>query len=241
VTAADVAALLGAPDRSTLVLLFAALLGGDRAAVLKGCAELEATGADPRATLRDLTALVRGTVRLAADPSAPPPWDSRKKLRRGSRSSRRPPLMGRFSGCSRSSRTPTASPRSDLPALAFEVLLLKLAELPRLVPIEEFLSGKFLLPRSRTGRARRPTVEWGRPRCFLRKVRKEKARKTERAWRARAAPSLRRPLHLPRNPPACPSPPGRLRRSHLSRLVRGRPLPRHLKKQRNPRRLGSSA
>jgi hypothetical protein len=32
--------------------------------------------------------------------------------------------------------------RSDLPSLAFEVLLLKLAELPRLVPIEDLLSGK---------------------------------------------------------------------------------------------------
>ena len=32
--------------------------------------------------------------------------------------------------------------RSDLPSLAFEVLLLKLAELPRLVPIEDFLSGR---------------------------------------------------------------------------------------------------
>ncbi len=32
--------------------------------------------------------------------------------------------------------------RSDVPALAFEVLLLRLAELPRLVGIEEFLSGR---------------------------------------------------------------------------------------------------
>ena len=40
--------------------------------------------------------------------------------------------------------------RSDLPSLAFEVLLLKLAELPRLVPIEEFLSGKTGIPRFST-------------------------------------------------------------------------------------------
>ena len=147
VRAADVAALLGAPDRSTLVSLFASLLAGDRAAVLAGCAELEASGADPRATLRDLTALVRGTVRLAADPEASPPAGISEEA------------AGRLAGFAKA--TPYATllrmlsllgeadgllRRSDLPALAFEILLLKLAELPRLVPIEDFLSGKSGFP-----------------------------------------------------------------------------------------------
>ena len=39
--------------------------------MLRGAAELEAAGSDPRATAHDLTMLVRGAVRFAADPSAP--------------------------------------------------------------------------------------------------------------------------------------------------------------------------
>ena len=149
VTAADVAALLGAPDRSTLVALFAALLGGDRAAVLKGCAELEASGADPRATLRDLTALVRGTVRLAADPSGPPPAGlSEEAAARLSEFAKSTPYGTLLRMLSLLSDADGLLRRSDLPSLAFEVLLLKLAELPRLVPIEEFLSGKREIPTS---------------------------------------------------------------------------------------------
>ncbi len=147
VTAADVDALLGAPDRSTLVALLAALLEGDRAAVLRGCAALEAVGADPRMTLRDLTALLRGAVRLAADPKAEPPAglseDAAARIRGFSKSAPYQTLLRMLSllmdGDSLLRRT-------DLPALAFEVLLLRLAELPHLVPIEDLLSGKISSP-----------------------------------------------------------------------------------------------
>ncbi|MGE5346474.1 MAG: DNA polymerase III subunit gamma/tau [Acidithiobacillales bacterium] len=143
VTAADVAALLGAPDRSTLVALFASLLGGDRAAVLKGCAELEASGSDPRATLRDLTAIVRGTLRLAADPAAPPPAGlSEEGAARLAEFAKGTPYATLLRMLSLLSDGDALLRRADLPSLAFEVLLLKLAELPRLVPIEEILSGK---------------------------------------------------------------------------------------------------
>jgi DNA polymerase-3 subunit gamma/tau len=143
VTAADVAALLGAPDRSTLVALFASLLGGDRAAVLKGCAELEASGSDPRATLRDLTALVRGTVRLAADPAAPPPAGlAEESAARLAEFAKGTPYATLLRMLSLLSDGDALLRRTDLPSLAFEVLLLKLAELPRLVPIEEVLSGR---------------------------------------------------------------------------------------------------
>jgi DNA polymerase-3 subunit gamma/tau len=147
VTAADVAALLGAPDRSTLVALFASLLGGDRAAVLKGCGELEASGSDPRVTLRDLTALVRGTLRLAADPSAPPPAGlSEEAAARLAEFAKATPYATLLRMLSLLSDADALLRRSDLPSLAFEVLLLKLAELPRLVPIEEILSGKTRMP-----------------------------------------------------------------------------------------------
>ncbi|MCM3877467.1 MAG: DNA polymerase III subunit gamma/tau [Thermoanaerobaculia bacterium] len=140
VTSADVAALLGAPDRTALVTLFRAVLASDRVAVFKGCAELEAAGAEPRATLHDLTALVRGAVRLAADPKAPPPTglseEGAERVREFARTTPYATLLRLLALLSESDGTLR---RSDVPALAFEVLLLKLAELPRLVPIEEFL------------------------------------------------------------------------------------------------------
>ncbi len=143
VTSADVAALLGAPDRTALVTLFGAVLASDRVAVFKGCAELEAAGAEPRATLHDLTALVRGAVRLAADPKAPPPTglseDGAERIREFARTTPYATLLRLLSLLSESDGTLR---RSDVPALAFEVLLLRLAELPRLVPIEEFISGR---------------------------------------------------------------------------------------------------
>ncbi len=143
VTAGDVSALLGAPDRTALVALLGAVLASDRIAVFKGCAELEAAGAEPRATLHDLTALARGAVRLAADPAAQPPAglseEGAERVREFARTTPYTTLLRLLSFLSESDGTLR---RSDVPALAFEVLLLKLAELPRLVPIEEILAGR---------------------------------------------------------------------------------------------------
>ncbi|HEX2800083.1 MAG TPA: DNA polymerase III subunit gamma/tau, partial [Thermoanaerobaculia bacterium] len=143
VKAEDVSALLGAPDRTALVALLGAVLASDRIGVFKGCAELEAAGAEPRATLHDLTALVRGAVRLAADPAAPPPTglseEGAERVREFGRLTPYPTLLRLLSLLSESDGTLR---RSDVPALAFEVLLLKVAELPRLIPIEEILAGR---------------------------------------------------------------------------------------------------
>ena len=152
VTQGDVSALLGAPDRTALVALLGAVLASDRIAVLKGCAELDAAGAEPRATLHDLTALVRGAVRLAADPAAQPPAglseEGAERVREFARTTPYATLLRLLSLLSESDATLR---RSDVPALAFEVLLLKLAELPRLVPIEEILAGRIPMPSGALG------------------------------------------------------------------------------------------
>jgi DNA polymerase-3 subunit gamma/tau len=150
VTAGDVSALLGAPDRTALVALLGAVLASDRIAVFKGCAELDAAGAEPRATLHDLTALARGAVRLAVDPQAQPPAglseEGAERVREFARTTPYSTLLRLLSLLSESDGTLR---RSDVPALAFEVLLLKLAELPRLIPIEEILAGRIpVLPGS---------------------------------------------------------------------------------------------
>jgi DNA polymerase-3 subunit gamma/tau len=147
VTAGDVARLLGSPDRTALVALLAAVLSGERAAVLRGAAELEAAGSDPRATAHDLTALVRGTVRFAADPAAPAvagiSEDGSATLRELARTTAYSTLLRVLTLLSEAEGTLR---RSDVPALALEVLLLRLAELPRLVPIEEILASGASLP-----------------------------------------------------------------------------------------------
>jgi len=147
VRAEDVSALLGAPDRTALVALLGAVLASDRIGVFKGCAELEAGGAEPRATLHDLTALVRGAVRFVVDPAAAPPTglseDGAGRVRELARVTPYATLLRLLSLLSESDGTLR---RSDVPALAFEVLLLRLAELPRLVPIEEILAGRSPVP-----------------------------------------------------------------------------------------------
>jgi DNA polymerase III subunit gamma/tau len=152
VAAADVSALLGAPDRTALVTLLAAVLGSDRVGVLKACAELEAAGSEPRATLHDFTALVRGAVRLAADPSAAPPTglseDGAERIREFAKTTPYATLLRLLTLLSESDGTLR---RSDVPALAFEVLLLRMAELPRLVGIEDFLSGRTPVPAGTPG------------------------------------------------------------------------------------------
>ncbi|MBK9968438.1 MAG: DNA polymerase III subunit gamma/tau [Holophagales bacterium] len=147
VTAGDVAHLLGSPDRTALVALLAAILSGDRAAVLRGAAELEAAGSDPRATAHDVTILVRGAVRFAADPSAPAvagvSEDGSATLRELARTSAYSTLLRVLSLLSEAEGMLR---RSDVPSLALEVLFLRLAELPRLVPIEEILASGASLP-----------------------------------------------------------------------------------------------
>jgi DNA polymerase III subunit gamma/tau len=164
VTAADVALLLGSPDRTALVALLAAVLSGDRAAVLRGAAELEAAGSDPRATVHDLTALVRGTVRFAADPSAPAvagiSEEGSATLRDLGRATPYSTLLRVLTLLSEAEGTLR---RSDVPSLALEVLLLRLAELPRLVPIEEILSSGASLPMPSPGAAPAPAAAPARP------------------------------------------------------------------------------
>ena len=141
VRAADVAALLGSPDRTALVGLLAAVLAGDRPTVLRVAAELEAAGSDPRATAHDLTGLVRGTVRFAADPAAPAvagiSEDGSAVLRELARATPYSTLLRLLTLLTEAEGTLR---RNDVPSLALEVLLLRLAELPRLVPIEEILA-----------------------------------------------------------------------------------------------------
>jgi DNA polymerase-3 subunit gamma/tau len=166
VTAGDVALLLGSPDRTALVALLAAILSGERAAVLRGAAELEAAGSDPRATAHDLTSLVRGAVRFAADPSAPAvagiSEEGSATLRELARTTAYSTLLRVLTLLSEAEGMLR---RSDVPSLALEILFLRLAELPRLVPIEEILAsgGSFPMPAPRAVAPPSPAAAAPRP------------------------------------------------------------------------------
>ncbi|HKC25537.1 MAG TPA: hypothetical protein VKF32_12385, partial [Thermoanaerobaculia bacterium] len=163
-TSADVAALLGAPDRSALLGLLESVLAGDRASVLRGAAELEATGADARTTVHDLTSLVRGMVRVAADPSAlVPPGLSEEAGARLAELARATPYPTLLRLMTFLVEEAGAIRRSDVPSLACEVLLLRLAELPRLVPIEDLLAGRAPLPAAPTPGGAPPPASPARP------------------------------------------------------------------------------
>jgi hypothetical protein len=91
-------------------------------------------------------------VRLAADPKAPPPTglseEGAERVREFARMTPYATLLRLLTLLSESDGTLR---RSDVPALAFEVLLLRLAELPRLIPIEEFLAGRVPVPTGAPG------------------------------------------------------------------------------------------
>jgi DNA polymerase-3 subunit gamma/tau len=146
-TTTDVDALLGAPDRSRLLALLESVLAADRAAVLKGAAELEASGTEARTTIHDMTALARGMLRLAADPSSLPPSGlSEDAAARLGELAKATPYATLLRVLTMLVEETAEIRRSDVPSLACEVLLLRLAELPRLVPIEELLAGGGSLP-----------------------------------------------------------------------------------------------
>jgi hypothetical protein len=78
--------------------------------------------------------------------------------------------------------------RSDVPALAFEVLLLKVAELPRLVPIEDILAGRIPVPPGAPGASSGGGAEGDAGRGFSSKVNGGPVR-TEAGSRARSVPA----------------------------------------------------
>jgi DNA polymerase-3 subunit gamma/tau len=146
VSALDVAALLGTPDRSALAGLFSLVLAGDRAQVLARCADLENSGIDPRAALRDLIGLARLLLRISAGlPSATQALVSdaaRQTLEALAKGTPYPSLLRLLSMLSEAE---ALLRRSDNPGLAFELTLLRLAELPRLTSLEDLLCGKAVL------------------------------------------------------------------------------------------------
>lgn len=133
----DVGRLLGGIDTGLLSTLLAAILGGDGAQVSRTIRSIEDGGSDPRQVFTHFLGFLRSALHLAQglDPEQVDlPGEAAKELARVAADAGYENLL-RLLHLLLSSETVVR--RADAPGLALEVALLRAAELPRLVRIEQ--------------------------------------------------------------------------------------------------------
>ena len=133
----DVGRLLGGIDTALLSVLLAAILAGDGAKVSTTIREVEDGGSDPRQVFTHFLGFLRSALHLAQglDPEQVDlPGEAAKELARVAAGAGYENLL-RLLHLLLSSETVVR--RADAPGLALEVALLRAAELPRLVRIEQ--------------------------------------------------------------------------------------------------------
>ncbi len=134
---ADVGRLLGGIDTELLSTLLAAILGGDGAHVSRTIRSIEDGGSDPRQVFTHFLGFLRSALHLAQglDPEQVDlPGEAASELARVAADAGYENLL-RLLHLLLSSETVVR--RADAPGLALEVALLRAAELPRLVRIEQ--------------------------------------------------------------------------------------------------------
>ena len=133
----DVGRLLGGIDTELLSMLLTAILAGDGAKVSSAIREVEDGGSDPRQVFTHFLGFLRSALHLAQglDPEQVDlPGEAAKELARVAAGAGYENLL-RLLHLLLSSETVVR--RADAPGLALEVALLRAAELPRLVRIEQ--------------------------------------------------------------------------------------------------------
>lgn len=133
----DVGRLLGGIDTELLSMLLTAILAGDGAKVSTTIREVEDGGSDPRQVFTHFLGFLRSALHLAQrlDPEQVDlPGEAAKELARVAAGAGYENLL-RLLHLLLSSETVVR--RADAPGLALEVALLRAAELPRLVRIEQ--------------------------------------------------------------------------------------------------------
>ncbi|HEX9286812.1 MAG TPA: DNA polymerase III subunit gamma/tau [Thermoanaerobaculia bacterium] len=155
-TCADILALV---DRELLEAVYSGIASGDRAAAVAALSKLTEGGEDPRHVLKEFIALLRRLLLLSAGASPDVPEGDRGRLLTLARTM---PYENLLRALSLAVDADQLSRRSEEGALVLQMLVLRLAELPRLKSIEQTLSG---LPAQRSPAPLPPTVaESGRPR-----------------------------------------------------------------------------
>jgi len=131
------AEILALVDVELLEGMYSAAAGGDRAAAIANLSRLIEGGADPRHVLKEFVGLLRRLLLHAAGASAEAPEDERQRL---SALSKAMPYDNLLRSVSLTLAAEEQVRRVDDPGLVVQMLILKLAELPRLRDLEATLS-----------------------------------------------------------------------------------------------------
>jgi DNA polymerase III subunit gamma/tau len=143
VNEAECAEILALVDRDLLEGVFSAAASGDRGAAVATLGKLLDAGEDPRRVLKEFLSLLRRLLMLAAGARADVPEADQKRLAALSRAM---PYENLLRGVSLALEADALARRADDGGLVLQMLVLKLAELPRLKTIEEALSGGAAAP-----------------------------------------------------------------------------------------------
>lgn len=132
-----VAKILALTDPKLLEGIFSAIASGDRPAAIATLGRLTDAGEDPRHILKELLLLLRRLLLLSAGATLDAPESQRARLSALARSVAYENLLR---SVSLALEADALARRVDDPGLVLQMLVLKLAELPRLKRIEEVLS-----------------------------------------------------------------------------------------------------
>ena len=134
------AEILALVDVGLLEGMYSAIAGGDRAAAIASLSRLTEGGSDPRHVLKEFVALLRRLLLVAAGatgPVADVPAEERERLTALSRAM---PYENLLRAVSLTLAAEEQVRRVDDPGLVVQMLILKLAELPRLRDLETAIS-----------------------------------------------------------------------------------------------------
>ncbi len=132
------AEILALVDRDLLEGMYSAVAGGDRAASIANLTRLIDGGSDPRHVLKEFVAFLRRALLAAAGAASDLPREERDRL---SALSRAMPYENLLRAVSLTLQAEEQVRRVDDPGLVVQMLVLKLAELPRLKDIETAIAG----------------------------------------------------------------------------------------------------
>ncbi len=147
--------ILALVDRELLEAVYSGIASGDRAAAIASLSKLTEGGEDPRHVLKELIALLRRLLLFSAGATPDVPEGDRERLLALARAM---PYENLLRAVSLAVDADQLGRRTEDPGLVLQMLVLRLAELPRLKTIEQALSG---LPPSTAAAPRPSTVREG--------------------------------------------------------------------------------
>jgi DNA polymerase III subunit gamma/tau len=134
-TCVDILALV---DRELLEAVYSGIASGDRGAAIAALGTLTEGGEDPRHILKEFIGLLRRLLLLSAGAKPDVPEGDRSRLTALARAM---PYENLLRALSLAVEADQLGRRTDEPGLVLQMLVLRLAELPRLRSIEQTLSG----------------------------------------------------------------------------------------------------